>query len=89
MSDADTQKMLKNQANRALKVVFKIMFRLSQNMESDKNYFSLEFYCNIVYSNQIFDLAKLFDIAAIYGSSNREQVAALMNNVFENDVRYQ
>jgi len=44
------------------------MFRLSQNMESETKYFPLDFYCDIVYG--VFDMAKIFDIAAIYGSSN-------------------
>jgi hypothetical protein len=49
----------------------------------------MEFYCNIVYSNQIFDLPKLFDLAAIYGSSNQSLVSSLMQNVFDSEPRYQ
>jgi hypothetical protein len=33
-------------------------------------------------------MAKLFDIAAIYGKSNSRQVSAMMQNVFENEPRY-
>jgi hypothetical protein len=89
ISDGDTQQRLRRQANRTLKVVFMIMFRLSQNMESDSCYFSLEMYNNIVYSNQIFDMAKLFDICAIYGSSNPALVSSMMESIFANEPRFQ
>lgn len=34
------------------------------------------------------DIAKLYDIASIYGTQNREQVRQLIANVFENDMRF-
>lgn len=43
-------------------------------MESETDYFPLEFYRNLVYENQIFDIAKLLDIAAIFGSGNNKIV---------------
>ena len=33
-------------------------------------------------------MAKLMDISAIYGQSNKETVMVLIANVFENDKRY-
>jgi len=39
-------------------------------MESDKEYFTMDFYRNLINENSIFDMAKLIDIAAIYGQSN-------------------
>lgn len=33
-------------------------------------------------------MAKLLDIAAIYGQSNKDTVMKLIENVFENDKRY-
>jgi hypothetical protein len=42
-------------------------------MESETKYFPLDFYCDIVYG--VFDMAKIFDIAAIYGSSNLQLVS--------------
>ncbi len=33
-------------------------------------------------------MAKLFDIAAVYGESNTQVVKQLIANVFENDKRY-
>lgn len=35
--------------NKQLKLVFKIFYRLSQNMESETEYFSKEFYQNLIY----------------------------------------
>lgn len=64
-----------------------IMFRLSQNMESETKYFPLEFYSNIVYG--VYDMAKLFDIAAIYGSSNKQLVSTMISSIFENEPRFQ
>jgi hypothetical protein len=36
----------------------------------------------------LFDMAKLYDIAAVYGPSNPTQVRQLISNVFENDMRF-
>ena len=58
-------------------------------MESDTEYFSLNFYQDLIYDNQLFDIAKLLDIAAIYGQSNKPLVQSLMQNVFECEPRYQ
>jgi len=43
-------------------------------MESETEYFSPEFYQNIVYENELLDIAKLLDIAAVYGKSNGQLV---------------
>lgn len=50
-SGAETQKLLKVQFNRSLQAVLKIFYRLTLNMESDTEYFSLEFYQNLVFEN--------------------------------------
>jgi len=52
-------------------------------MESETEYFPLEFYRNLVYENQIFDIAKLLDIAAIFGSGNNKIVNQLISNVLD------
>jgi len=52
-------------------------------MESGTEYFTNDFYRDLLYSNQVFDIAKLIDIAAIYGKSNNKQVRFLISNVFE------
>lgn len=36
----------------------------------------------------MFDMAKLIDIAAVYGRSNAETVQKIITNVFENDKRF-
>lgn len=65
------------------------MYRLSQNMEGDNQYFSADFYRDLVYNDQIFDMAKLLDIAAVYGKSNQKMVQSLVENVFECAPKYQ
>jgi hypothetical protein len=38
--------------------------------ENEEDFFPLEFYKDVVHNNWIIDIAKLFDLAAIYGQSN-------------------
>ena len=57
-------------------------------MESDEEYFPLDYYQELVYGNWFFDVAKLYDIAAIYGKSNPATTKKLIDSVFENDKRY-
>ena len=38
---------------------------------------------DLLYTNQVFDIAKLIDIAAIYGKSNNKQVRDLIQTVLE------
>ena len=74
--------------NKLLNLVLKIFFRMSLQMETDEHYFSLQFYQKIVYDNWVFDMAKLIDIAAVYGKSNRLIVEKIISNLFENDKRF-
>jgi hypothetical protein len=69
---------LKSTMNRLLKLVLQIFFRLSLTIEGDDEYFSLQFYQKIIYDNWIFDMAKLLDIAAVYGRSNRNTVSKII-----------
>lgn len=57
-------------------------------MEGEDVYFSIQFYQTIVYENWIFDMAKLLDLASIFGNANSETVKAIFSNVFEADPRY-
>lgn len=74
--------------NRLLGIVLKIFFRLSLTIERDDEYLSLTFYSKIVYDNWIFDMAKLIDLAAVYGKSNGPVVSKIILNVFDNDKRF-
>ena len=56
--------------NKMLDLVLKVFYRLTLTIESDDEYISLSFYSKIVYDAWIFDMAKLIDIAAVYGRSN-------------------
>ena len=71
-----------------LATVFAIFSRLSLNAESDENKFPLTQYLELVYNNMLFDVAKLYDIAAVYGPKNPEAVRKLIANIFENDLRF-
>ncbi len=75
--------------NTMLNLVLKIYYRLSLNIENEENeYFSLGFYSKLIYDNWIFDMAKLIDIAAVYGKSNSETVLKLITNVFDNEKKF-
>jgi len=41
----------------------------------------------MVYNNFLFDMAKLYDISAIYGPENPQAVRLMIGKVFENDMR--
>ena len=86
-SDSNAKE-IKVTMSKILDCVFRIFFRLSLTMESENEYFSLGFYQKLVYDNWIFDMAKLIDLAAIYGKSNREVTMQIISNVYENDQRY-
>jgi hypothetical protein len=75
--------------NEILKCVLKIFFRISQQQESAEDLsFQPEYYKDLIHNNWIVDVAKLFDLAAVFGHSNSEVVKTIINNVFENDKRF-
>jgi len=66
----DLHRDIRDTMNTMLDLVLKVFFRLSLTIEGDDEYLSLPFYSKIVYDNWIFDMAKLIDLAAVYGKSN-------------------
>jgi hypothetical protein len=84
----DVQTMCKLYMNRSLRATFKIFYRLSQNMEGSHEYFSMDFYRSLLRENNFFDMAKLMDLAAIYGQSNPKLVRQLIEIVIETEPRY-
>ena len=42
----------------------------------------------MIYNHYIFDIAKMYDIIAVYGNSNEVMVKTIISNVFENDKRF-
>jgi hypothetical protein len=74
--------------NEVLSVVLKVFYRVSLVKESDEDQFDPDYYRKLVHDNWLVDVAKLFDIAAIFGRSNPEVVQSLINHVFENDKRF-
>ena len=66
----DLHRDIRDTMNNMLDLVLKVFFRLSLTIEGDDEYLSLPFYSKIVYDNWIFDMAKLIDLAAVYGKSN-------------------
>ena len=83
-----TKKLTKQAMNRLLSTVLKFFYRMSRPVESDTEYFPLPVYQELVYNNWLFDIAKLYDIIAVYGQSNPTLVKSIVESVFENDKRY-
>ena len=83
-----TKKLTKQAMNRLLSTVLKFFYRMSRPLESDTEYFPLPVYQELVYNNWLFDIAKLYDIIAVYGQSNPTLVKSIVESVFENDKRY-
>ena len=79
---------IKTTMNTMLRLVLHIFYRLSLSIESEDEYFSLQFYSKLVYDNWLFDMPKLIDLAAIYGKSNKDTVTKLIGNVFESEKRF-
>lgn len=71
-----------------LELVLKIFFRLSLSIEDEAHYFTAQYYSKLIYDNWIFDMAKLIDIAAVFGQSNRELVQRIIQNVFDGQKQY-
>ena len=57
-------------------------------MEGSNDYFSIDFYKTLVFDQQVFDIAKLIDLAAIYGRDNGDTVRIIIMNVLESDSRF-
>lgn len=79
---------IKEAMNQMLNLVLQIFYRLSLSIENDNEYFSLNFYQKLIYDNWIFDMAKLIDLAAVYGKSNGDSVMKIIANVFENEKKF-
>ena len=71
-----------------LQTVFALFTRITLQAESEEDRFPLGQYQEIVHANILIDMAKLYDIAAVYGLFNPSQVRLLIANVFENDMRF-
>ena len=83
-----TKKLVKMNMNRLLAAVLKVFHRMSRQIESETDFFPLNVYQELVYNNWLFDIAKLYDIIAVYGHSNPTIVKSIVESVFENDKRY-
>lgn len=78
---------MKEHVDILLSTVFAFFCRLSLSVESEECYFPIAQYQQLILDNGLFDIAKLYDIAAIFGPTNPEAVTKLIGNVFENDPR--
>jgi hypothetical protein len=63
------------------KRVFALLVRLSSNREGYL-FISDAFWANLVVEKQVWDVAKLFDVALLYGNSNRELVTQMIERLF-------
>ena len=52
-------------------------------METGDDYFSIDFWRGLIDENSLFDIAKMLDIAAIYGSGNNAMVKNMIGGLLE------
>lgn len=79
---------VKDVVNRLSKVVFLVFCRLATVRENENNYLSPQALGDILYENYIFTVPILMDICAIYGESNREHVARILETVTTVQPKY-
>ena len=53
------------------------------------NFMSPEAFKDIIYENYLFDIPKLLDLCALYGSANGPLLKKVVANVFERQPHYQ
>lgn len=79
---------VKEHIDQLLSIVFAIYGRLSLNEESEQDLFPPQTLQQLIYDNQLFDVAKFYDIAATFGPTNPEAVTKMISSVFDRDLRY-
>lgn len=64
-------------------------FRMSTVRETKFEFMSKEFFGNLIYENFLFDIPRLMDISALYGSQyNIKLVRRIVRAVFESQPSY-
>ena len=68
---------------RVLHKLFLVYLRLSTYKESQSDYFSPEYYANLIYDKYIIDIPKLLDICSLFPDCNKEITKKMVANVFK------
>lgn len=68
--------------------VFFVLVRASSNREDDIHYMDANYFANIVYEKNIFNIPKMFDICNLYGNSNFKLVRNMLVNLFTLQPKY-
>lgn len=74
--------------SKILRLVLKVFYRMSVMRESEDNFMSVSFYQRLVYDSWLLDMAKLLDLASVYGKSNPAIVQSMIDNLFAADKRF-
>ena len=62
---------------------------MSSHKESSTNYITPEVFGDIIYENFLFDIPRLLDICALYGTSdNLPLITKMVENIFKQQSKY-
>jgi len=74
--------------NSILHKLFLVLLRLCTYKESATDFFSPEYYGDLIYHKFIIDLPKIIDMCALFRSCNEEILAKMIGNVFKVQPKY-
>jgi len=69
-------------AQSVFKKTLQLAVRISMNRESENSFMDVDFHVNILNERKLFRLSSLFDICALFGTSNVAIVSELLKRVF-------
>lgn len=68
--------------------MFCLLLRMSTNKEDSNNFFTLEYYSNMIYEKKIFTISKIFNICILYGLCSKDLVKKMIHQLFELQPKY-
>ncbi|XP_071550104.1 activating signal cointegrator 1 complex subunit 2 [Panulirus ornatus] len=69
-------------------LVFLIYVRMSTYKESETCHITPSVFGDLIYENYLFDICKLLDLCILYGPTNSQLLAKMIDNIFSHQPRY-
>ena len=68
--------------------IFMVYLRISTNKESHTCFIKPTTFAELLYENWLFDMTKIFDLTALYGTSNGPLLSKMLINIFKLQPKY-
>ncbi|GAM22899.1 hypothetical protein SAMD00019534_060740 [Acytostelium subglobosum LB1] len=68
--------------------VMAVLTKLSMQQEKNGQYIGREYYAKSIYNRGLFDVPKMIDICALYGSRCKEQISTMVQGLFDIQPHY-